>query len=56
MIFPFEEGHGIMEIVDTISSILNYKKSKEVWTIAPDLTVFEAIQFMSEKTSELCPW
>lgn len=52
---PLENRPGIMEIVDTISSILNYKKSNEVWTIAPDRTVFEAIQFMSEKNIGALP-
>ena len=44
-----------MDIVDPISSILNYKKSKEVWTIAPDLMVLEAIRFMSEKNIGALP-
>lgn len=36
-----------MEIVDTITSILNEKKSRKVWTIGPNATVFEAIEMMS---------
>jgi CBS domain-containing protein len=44
-----------MEIVDTISSILNYKQVREVWTIGPDQTVFEAIQSMSDKNVGALP-
>ncbi len=45
----------IMDIVDTINSIINYKKTKSVWTIAPEQTVFEAIQSMSEKNVGALP-
>src|SRR5690606_4971165 len=55
MTLPPEKCAGIMEIVDTISSILNYTKSKEVWTSAPDITVCEAIRFMSEKNIGALP-
>ncbi len=44
-----------MEIVDTLSSILNHKKSKEVWTIDSALTVFEAIENMSAKNIGALP-
>jgi len=44
-----------MDIVDTITSILNHKKNREVWTIAPDRTVFEAIQAMSERNIGALP-
>ncbi len=44
-----------MDIVDSISAILNYKKGKEVWTIAPDCTVFEAIQSMSDRNIGALP-
>lgn len=44
-----------MDIVDTLSSILNYKKTKEVWTIPPDRTVFEAIELMSGKNVGALP-
>lgn len=44
-----------MEIVDTLSSIVNHKKSKTVWTIPPDQTVFEAIGLMSGKNVGALP-
>ncbi len=44
-----------MEIADTVSSIIAHKRCIEVWTVAPDLTVFEAIQFMSDKNIGALP-
>jgi CBS domain-containing protein len=44
-----------MEIVDTITSILNEKKSRKVWTIGPDGTVFEAIEMMSSRNVGALP-
>ena len=44
-----------MDIVDTLSAILNHKKSKAVWTIPPDHMVFEAIQLMSGKNIGALP-
>lgn len=44
-----------MEIVDTITSILNEKKSRQVWTIRPDATVFEAIELMSSRNVGALP-
>lgn len=44
-----------MEIVDTITSILNEKKSRKVWTIGPDATVFEAIEMMSSRNVGALP-
>lgn len=44
-----------MDIVDSISAILNYKASCDVWTIRPDQTVFEAIQTMSERNVGALP-
>ena len=37
-----------MEITGSVNSILD-QKGKTVWSIPPDATVFEAIQFMSNK-------
>ena len=44
-----------MEIVDTITSILNEKKSRKVWAISPDATVFEAIEMMSSRNVGALP-
>lgn len=44
-----------MEIVDTITSILNEKKSRKVWAINPDATVFEAIEMMSSRNVGALP-
>ena len=44
-----------MEIADTVSSIIAHKRSIEVWTVGPDLTVFDAIQFMSDKNIGALP-
>lgn len=44
-----------MEIVDTLSSLLNHKKCKEVWTISPGETVFSAIEAMSAKNVGALP-
>lgn len=44
-----------MEIVDTITSILNEKKSRQVWTIRPDATVFGAIELMSSRNVGALP-
>jgi len=44
-----------MDIVDTITSILNHKKTKAVWTIDPDQTVFDAIRSMSERNVGALP-
>jgi CBS domain-containing protein len=37
-----------MSVVGTISGILD-RKGSQVWSVSPDLTVFEAIQLMSDK-------
>lgn len=44
-----------MEIVDSVNSILNEKKSHRVWTIGPDATVFEAIELMSTRNVGALP-
>lgn len=44
-----------MEIVDSVNSILNEKKSQRVWTIGPDATVFEAIERMSTRNVGALP-
>jgi len=44
-----------MEIQDTISSILANKEYQGIWSAAPDDTVFEAIQLMSEKNIGALP-
>lgn len=44
-----------MEIVDSINSILNEKKTREVWTIGPDSTVYEAIEMMSGRNVGALP-
>ncbi len=42
-----------MEIPTAAKTLLEHK-GREVWTIAPDVTVYEAIKTMSEKMSERC--
>ncbi|MBU6398792.1 MAG: CBS domain-containing protein [Verrucomicrobia bacterium] len=37
-----------MKIIDNINAVL-HQKGTQVWSISPDATVFEAIQFMAEK-------
>lgn len=44
-----------MDILDSLTSILNHKKVAEVWTIEPDRTVFEAIQEMAERNVGALP-
>lgn len=43
-----------MEIPTAARTLLEHK-GREVWTIAPDVTVFEAIQLMSEKNVGALP-
>lgn len=43
-----------MEVTGTVNSILANKGS-DVWSIAPDATVFEAIQLMAEKNVGALP-
>ena len=43
-----------MEVTGTVNSILAHKGSA-VWSIAPDATVFEAIQLMAEKNVGALP-
>lgn len=38
-----------MEISDPISSILVHKPNREVWSIPPDATMFEAIEVMAQR-------
>jgi CBS domain-containing protein len=37
-----------MEIYDTVRDILQ-KKSRDVWSISPEMTVYQAIEIMAEK-------
>lgn len=43
-----------MTIVGNVSAVLNYKGT-HVWCIAPDATVFDAIEMMSEKNVGALP-
>jgi CBS domain-containing protein len=36
-------------MVETIGSILEMKKGREIWSVAPDATVFDAIALMADK-------
>ena len=38
-----------MKVSDVVESLLNQKTSKAVWSVAPEQSVFEAIQEMAEK-------
>lgn len=42
-------GGHVMKPVDTLDSVLRFK-GRQVWSIAPIATVFEAIALMSEKS------
>lgn len=44
-----------MEVAGTVSSILDRKNITEVWSIAPEATVFEAISLMAEKNIGALP-
>lgn len=37
-----------MKLVDTISSVLRQKR-REIWSVSPDASVYEAIQMMADK-------
>ena len=43
-----------MNVPGTVSEILSHKRS-EVWSVAPDATVFQAIQMMSDKNVGALP-
>jgi len=43
-----------MNITGTVDSILHHKKA-QVWSIAPEATVFEAIQLMADKNIGALP-
>lgn len=44
-----------MDITDTVSSILAHKQVKNVWTVGPASTVYEAIQSMSDRNIGALP-
>lgn len=37
-------------MIETIGSILETKKGREIWSIAPDTTVFDAVALMADKS------
>jgi len=46
-----------MEVSGRIGAVLAQKKDRTVWSIAPEATVFEAIELMAQKkTAGRCPW
>ncbi len=48
------ENQTIMEIATAARTLLEHK-GRDLWTIAPDVTVFEAIKLMSEKNVGALP-
>jgi len=38
-----------MKLVDAISSVLRQRGPREVWSVGPDSTVYEAIEMMADK-------
>jgi len=44
-----------MKIADTVSSIITFKKHQNVWSAAPNDSVFSAIELMAEKNIGALP-